>query len=327
MTDSPAPGALPAQPGFPRPAPAPAPPSEPAAARLPDPPADTLADNEPDDPWPPFAPEPSTEALPDEIPVAIKVPPRFCTQCGRPWNPAWSACPGCAGFDPNPTGEPFDALSAAGGSHGGGIKSSLGLYFCLLGVSIIGTIAMMVDSTAEAQIEIFMGVLFSLIVLFWSIASFARLKPALARAGSPVWYAAAIGLGVGTFAFASICVGGLTRVFNVPDASYSEPLLKAGFGWGTVVLLVAVQPAIFEELAFRGIILSSLQDAISVRDAVIVSSLMFMILHLIPLAFLHLLAIGLALCFLRVRSGSLFPGMLMHFVHNSLCLVFEAAKG
>jgi len=41
----------------------------------------------------------------------------------------------------------------------------------------------------------------------------------------------------------------------------ANPYLEGGFGWGMVVLMIAVQPAIFEELAFRGTILSALSRA------------------------------------------------------------------
>jgi membrane protease YdiL (CAAX protease family) len=73
--------------------------------------------------------------------------------------------------------------------------------------------------------------------------------------------------------------------------------------------------------------LSGLQRVMAARDAVIVSSTLFMIIHLSPLSFPHLLLIGLVLGWMRVRSGSLYPGMVLHFVHNGLVLVAEQHPG
>jgi membrane protease YdiL (CAAX protease family) len=87
--------------------------------------------------------------------------------------------------------------------------------------------------------------------------------------------------------------------------------------------MVAVQPAIFEELAFRGVILAGVQHVLSPMESVVVSALMFMIIHLAVPSFPHLFVLGLALGWLRVHTGSLYPGMLLHFTHNLLCIVFE----
>jgi membrane protease YdiL (CAAX protease family) len=92
-----------------------------------------------------------------------------------------------------------------------------------------------------------------------------------------------------------------------------------------VVLFVAVQPAIFEELAFRGVIINALQRALSPFETVIVSALMFMILHLSFGRFPHTLALGLAAGFLRVRTKSLYPCMILHFSHNFMCVMAERA--
>jgi len=105
--------------------------------------------------------------------------------------------------------------------------------------------------------------------------------------------------------------------------NYSKPFLSGGYGMATVVLMICVQPAIFEELAFRGIVFGALQPTLSATEAVFVSAGMFMILHLSPAAFPHTFAMGVIAGFLRLRSGSLLPGVLMHFAHNLLCVALD----
>jgi membrane protease YdiL (CAAX protease family) len=48
-----------------------------------------------------------------------------------------------------------------------------------------------------------------------------------------------------------------------------------------------------------------------------------MILHLAIPSFPHLFVMGVALGWLRVHTGSLYPGMLLHFCHNLICVGWE----
>ncbi|GAI96092.1 unnamed protein product, partial [marine sediment metagenome] len=98
---------------------------------------------------------------------------------------------------------------------------------------------------------------------------------------------------------------------------------ESGYSLGVVLLTVCVQPAIVEELAFRGILLEALRRSLGFKAAVVVSACMFMILHLNPLMFPHLFLLGLFLVWLRSWSGSLYPCMVMHFTHNLLCVLTE----
>lgn len=86
-----------------------------------------------------------------------------------------------------------------------------------------------------------------------------------------------------------------------------------------VLVDVGVLPAVGEELVFRGVILSALFHVFRVRTAVVVSALLFATIHLSPLSFVHLSAMGIVLGFLRLETGSLYPCMLFHGVYN--CLV------
>jgi membrane protease YdiL (CAAX protease family) len=51
--------------------------------------------------------------------------------------------------------------------------------------------------------------------------------------------------------------------------------------------------------------------------------MMFMILHLSIPSAPQLLLLGIVIGILRVRSGSLWPCVLMHFTHNAMCIAFE----
>jgi membrane protease YdiL (CAAX protease family) len=88
---------------------------------------------------------------------------------------------------------------------------------------------------------------------------------------------------------------------------------------------IALAPAICEEVLNRGIVLPSLRSPLGDPGAVMASAALFALMHLdanldayrLPFTF----AIGLALGALRLRTGSLLPGVIIHSAFNSLTFV------
>jgi uncharacterized protein len=160
-------------------------------------------------------------------------------------------------------------------------------------------------------------------VIIWALTSRRFVQPAVSCTGPLSNYALAFGLSFVSFGLASAAVALLHSVFSVPIITLSADILRGGYGWRTVVLVACVQPAIIEEIAFRGIILGSLADPLGPRQAVLVSAALFSIIHLSVPGIPHLLVLGIGLGALRVRSGSLYPGVLMHFCHNLLVVIQE----
>ncbi len=81
-------------------------------------------------------------------------------------------------------------------------------------------------------------------------------------------------------------------------------------------LALSVGPAISEELAFRGVILQGLRSRLGVFSAVLVTSVLFGVIHIDILQGLGAIVIGLYLGYLTVRSGSIVPAMVAHGVNN-----------
>lgn len=82
------------------------------------------------------------------------------------------------------------------------------------------------------------------------------------------------------------------------------------------VLFICVQPAIFEEVAFRGFLFSNLEKVTSPAGAVYISSFIFGLLHLAFISMIWLVPIGLAFAFLRLKYNTLWYGMIGHFTYN-----------
>jgi sodium transport system permease protein len=105
-----------------------------------------------------------------------------------------------------------------------------------------------------------------------------------------------------------------------------------GVGWralrltGLYVLVFAVLPAVCEELAFRGFILTGLRRRFRTGTAIVISSFLFAVAHMNVFQFLPTFVLGLVLGVLAVRGGSVLPGMAYHLVHNGLLIVLTFAE-
>ncbi len=101
--------------------------------------------------------------------------------------------------------------------------------------------------------------------------------------------------------------------------SDSQPL------W-VLIAAFAVTPAICEELAFRGFVLSGLARGGRLGIAIVISSMMFGIMHLIPQQVFNASLVGLLIGLLAVHSRSLFPAILLHFSNNTLALLYSRGR-
>jgi sodium transport system permease protein len=88
-------------------------------------------------------------------------------------------------------------------------------------------------------------------------------------------------------------------------------------GWWVVLSLV-VLPAVCEEAAFRGFILTGLRRRFQPWPAILLSSFLFALFRMNVFQFVPNFLLGAVLGLLTVRSGSLWPAVLFHLLHNSL---------
>ncbi len=95
---------------------------------------------------------------------------------------------------------------------------------------------------------------------------------------------------------------------------------------------LAVIPAACEEWFFRGYLLSGLRARMPAFQAIVVSAGLFGLFHVVVRdvlffeRFLPSTLMGLMLGWLAAKSGSVWPGMLLHVLHNGLLLLIEAYK-
>ena len=113
-------------------------------------------------------------------------------------------------------------------------------------------------------------------------------------------------------------LAGLDRFVELKDRLKTVPL-------PLVILCLAVVPAACEEFAFRGFVLTGLKAKFGPARAVLVSGLIFGGFHVLKdLGLWERLVgstlLGWLLGWVRVRTGSLWPGVLLHAANNALIL-------
>ena len=109
--------------------------------------------------------------------------------------------------------------------------------------------------------------------------------------------------------------GGLQRVLEVLNQA-ETPLL-----W--LLLALAVIPGICEEVAFRGFILSGLNSKGRAWLAVVLSSLLFGAMHIVPHQSFNAAVLGVPLAMMSLTVRSTLPAIVFHVTYNGL----ELARG
>ena len=118
-------------------------------------------------------------------------------------------------------------------------------------------------------------------------------------------------------------IGGIDHLLELGGYNLqSVSLPTENFGWLVLsLILLALLPAIFEELIFRGILLNGLRQGLSDIAALFMSALMFALIHGSIQQLVYPFALGLVLGWLAMRTGSTFTSMLVHFLNNAIVLI------
>lgn len=147
-----------------------------------------------------------------------------------------------------------------------------------------------------------------------------------AAPANPAFYVAAMFIGL-----TMPIIGGLLTQLLAGDHVITQDIKQLGADTSIglriplALMVISVGPLV-EELLFRGALLSALMKRLHPGWAVAVCSLLFATVHLPDLSFLwyalpNLALLAVALAWLRLSSGSIWPAVLAHGVNNLLAVV------
>lgn len=89
------------------------------------------------------------------------------------------------------------------------------------------------------------------------------------------------------------------------------------------LLMIALTPAICEELLFRGYVLRQSERSMGVVWGIIFTGVIFGAYHMQLTKVLPLALLGIYLAYLTWRTGSLIPAVLVHFANNAFAVVLS----
>jgi len=139
-----------------------------------------------------------------------------------------------------------------------------------------------------------------------------------------------LALGLGGYCVAVPVTAGLstlTQMFTGETPVLTHPIiwmLAEASGPDKVFMLIlgaSVLAPIFEEILFRGFLFQILRDRIGGTLSILASSLIFAALHPSAYTILPLFGLSCILCLLYARTGSLWPSILLHALHNSVSVL------
>lgn len=107
----------------------------------------------------------------------------------------------------------------------------------------------------------------------------------------------------------------------------SDPPLPSLEGWKLLpaILVIAVIPAIFEEVLFRGILSRNMHaSGWGLISTCVIAGALFSLYHGNPEQTVYQFICGICFTLTAIRAGSILPTMLAHFLNNALILILTA---
>jgi membrane protease YdiL (CAAX protease family) len=110
---------------------------------------------------------------------------------------------------------------------------------------------------------------------------------------------------------------------GIPFERITDELQRHDYRMWQLLALYSLAPAVLEEIAFRGVIFGRLRTVLGETEGWLVQAAFFSVMHLSPVIFPTHFAMGLIFGWLRMRTGSLIPGMILHAVWNAANILLE----
>lgn len=111
------------------------------------------------------------------------------------------------------------------------------------------------------------------------------------------------------------------RQFEQAQMDLIERVLLQDFPLAFTISMLALTPAICEEVLFRGYVQRQAERSTGVVWGILISGIVFGLYHLRLTQALPLSALGIFMAYVTWRSGSLLPAFLIHLANNSFAAI------
>ena len=129
----------------------------------------------------------------------------------------------------------------------------------------------------------------------------------------------------GIFAFAISFLSDLinSTFFESEQVRYIDTYSDAPYPLLFALISIGLFPALFEEIGFRGVVMHHMTKLSTPKFSILISAILFTLLHINFISFLWIFPLGLLFGYLRARYRTLWYGILLHFVYNSTIVLIE----
>ena len=123
----------------------------------------------------------------------------------------------------------------------------------------------------------------------------------------------------------------IIKSLHIPEVlqEVGSQLFSADSGWQflMIIFVVAVTPAICEEIFFRGYVQRTLERTLGVKS-IFITGILFGLFHMRPLNLIILSILGILFSFFYYRSKSILPSSAAHFTNNliAISIIFFQSK-
>ncbi|MEX1016824.1 MAG: type II CAAX endopeptidase family protein [Phycisphaeraceae bacterium] len=263
-------------------------------------------------------------------------PPRHCDYCGARLHAAYYFCPGCS--------KPYKSIESVLPrrrpvqlSDEARIASKVPqlwtVTLAFTGVALAASwIPAILFSHHRPDLALFVAtVAIAMATAVFAVIYWRTLAVQVGRPGFTHWAAwAGLGALVPLLALNLGWHAAFEALFRQTGVDEFTALRREGVSIAALVVMFGFVPAVTEEIAFRGLIQHWLEGAIAPARAVVLASALFAGAHVwawvaiwsLPYLFL----VGLLLGWVKWRTGSLYPSMVIHLLHNLAIVAITLAS-
>ena len=216
------------------------------------------------------------------------------------------------------------------GAKAGGLSFSAAVVFNLF-ISLFAGVIIVVFSLKGTEAESYISLLTSpiaiaiVLTLALTVAKqpVKKLLPVKTR---PKYYLIGILIVFGALFSLSQINEYIIKLFELMGYQRRPNFVPDVSGWKVVpvLIVVAVIPAFMEEILFRGIILNNAEEELGTVRVVLISGFCFSLYHGSVEQTVYQFIIGCLFGLLAVRSRSLGPVIVTHFINNALIIIMLA---
>ena len=121
------------------------------------------------------------------------------------------------------------------------------------------------------------------------------------------------------FIYATYVIPGVDMQADM--AKILAAIARTPLNMAAMFFAIAIAAPVVEELLFRGLLQNALAKYVPIWGAILLSSLLFALVHLQPYAVPGLMSLSIAFGYLYHRTGSLRTNIILHMANNVLALV------